>query len=203
MQSARMRRPLPSSNCSRRIILCRSISPRSSVGLRPSRSTSVVATAVSLRNWQRPFRNGITSESKSSAVACSGVAKRRLAWPFATCGFCASKAPTRWNTCCRLARPKLCICFSPIPGRRKNTSAGASCNRPFSSRSIVVLGQDGRFRIATDQESYFKTIRDLISPAAFVEKSPPPDESLPITTFERHFVREGVPIYRLELRKTS
>jgi tRNA (guanine-N7-)-methyltransferase len=66
-----------------------------------------------------------------------------------------------------------------------------------------VLAPDGRFRIATDQQNYFEKIRELISPATFVESIPRPEETFAITTFEKHFLAEGAPIYRLELRKVS
>ena len=66
-----------------------------------------------------------------------------------------------------------------------------------------VLVPDGRFRIATDQQNYFEAMRELISPATFVEIMRPPEESFPVTTFEKHFLAEGAPIYRLELRKVA
>ena len=66
-----------------------------------------------------------------------------------------------------------------------------------------LLAPQGLFRIATDQEKYFAAIRELISPEVFVETNSSPNEPFPITTFERHFVAEGAPIYRLELRKVS
>ena len=66
-----------------------------------------------------------------------------------------------------------------------------------------VLAPEGRFRIATDQEKYFATIRELIMPELFVVAEPSSNEVFPVTTFERHFVAEGAPIYRLELRKVS
>jgi tRNA (guanine-N7-)-methyltransferase len=66
-----------------------------------------------------------------------------------------------------------------------------------------VLAPGGRFRIATDQEKYFGTIRDLIMPELFVVAEPSSAEVFPVTAFERHFVAEGAPIYRLELRKVS
>jgi tRNA (guanine-N7-)-methyltransferase len=66
-----------------------------------------------------------------------------------------------------------------------------------------LLAEGGRFRIATDQEKYFNAIRELILPQMFEELAMSPDESFPVTTFERHFVAEGAPIYRLELRKVS
>jgi len=66
-----------------------------------------------------------------------------------------------------------------------------------------VLAPHGLFRIATDQEKYFTAIRELISPDMFLEMTSTPNEPFPVTAFERHFVAEGAPIYRLELRKVS
>ena len=66
-----------------------------------------------------------------------------------------------------------------------------------------LLSPGGRFRIATDQENYFCAIRDLLSPEAFVEEASAPNDLFPVTTFERHFLAEGAPIYRLTLRKLS
>jgi tRNA G46 methylase TrmB len=66
-----------------------------------------------------------------------------------------------------------------------------------------MLVPGGRFRIATDQENYFSVIRDLIPPQLFAPSEPHPDELFPLTTFERHFVRDAAPIYRLDLRKIS
>ena len=91
----------------------------------------------------------------------------------------------------------------PDPWPKKKHKRRRIVQPAFLDSVHRLLAPGGRFRIATDQESYFKTIRDLISPAAFVEESPPRDESFPVTTFEGHFVREGAPIYRLELRKVS
>ena len=91
----------------------------------------------------------------------------------------------------------------PDPWPKKKHKRRRIVQPAFLDSVHRLLAPGGRFRIATDQESYFKTIRDLISPAAFVEESPPPDESFPVTTFERHFVRESAPIYRLDLRKVS
>jgi tRNA (guanine-N7-)-methyltransferase len=66
-----------------------------------------------------------------------------------------------------------------------------------------ILVPNGRFRIATDEEHYFKSISELIPDSPFTEVAPPEGETFPVTTFEKHFVREGAPIYRLELRKLS
>ncbi|MGH8094679.1 MAG: tRNA (guanosine(46)-N7)-methyltransferase TrmB [Chthoniobacterales bacterium] len=91
----------------------------------------------------------------------------------------------------------------PDPWPKKKHKRRRIVQPAFLESIHRVLGPGGRFRIATDQETYFKTISDLISPAAFAEECPPPGESFPVTTFERHFIREGAPIYRLDLRKAS
>jgi tRNA (guanine-N7-)-methyltransferase len=66
-----------------------------------------------------------------------------------------------------------------------------------------LLATEGRFRIATDEEKYFLAIRELIRPEMFLEVPPDPGETYPVTAFERHFLEEGAPIYRMELRKVS
>jgi len=66
-----------------------------------------------------------------------------------------------------------------------------------------LLAPGGRFRIATDQEKYFAAIQELILPEAFIVEPGSADESFPVTTFERHFLAEGAPIYRVTLRKVS
>jgi tRNA (guanine-N7-)-methyltransferase len=66
-----------------------------------------------------------------------------------------------------------------------------------------VLAAHGRFRIATDQEKYFMEIRRLIVPEMFLQASSLPGDSFPVTAFEKHFLAENAPIYRLELEKVS
>ncbi|MBA3960275.1 MAG: tRNA (guanosine(46)-N7)-methyltransferase TrmB [Chthoniobacterales bacterium] len=66
-----------------------------------------------------------------------------------------------------------------------------------------VLARDGRLRLATDQADYFETIRQLISTQPFAKVDDNAAERFPLTTFEKHFVAAGAPIYRLVLRKVS
>ena len=66
-----------------------------------------------------------------------------------------------------------------------------------------LLAPGGRFRIVTDQESYFEAIRALIIAEMFVEVEPAADETFPITTFEKHFLADGAAIHRLVLRKVG
>lgn len=71
----------------------------------------------------------------------------------------------------------------------------------FLSAVHRLLADGGCFRIATDQEKYFQAIRELILAEQFLEIQP--NESLPLTTFEKRFIDQGLPIHRLELRKVS
>lgn len=66
-----------------------------------------------------------------------------------------------------------------------------------------LLRPEGRLRIVTDQQKYFAAICAQISPADFLETAPEPEEEFPITTFEKHFLADGVAIYRLLLRKVG
>jgi tRNA (guanine-N7-)-methyltransferase len=65
-----------------------------------------------------------------------------------------------------------------------------------------LLVAQGRLHIATDQEAYFASIREVVSASSFVEESAA-ERTFPLTTFEKRFVAQGLPIYRLELRKVS
>ncbi|MEO5719562.1 MAG: tRNA (guanosine(46)-N7)-methyltransferase TrmB [Chthoniobacterales bacterium] len=66
-----------------------------------------------------------------------------------------------------------------------------------------LLVPNGRLRIVTDQQKYFEAIRALIAPEIFIEAVPAPEEEFPITTFEKHFLADGVAIHRLLLRKVE
>ncbi|MGI8891449.1 MAG: tRNA (guanosine(46)-N7)-methyltransferase TrmB [Chthoniobacterales bacterium] len=91
----------------------------------------------------------------------------------------------------------------PDPWPKKKHRRRRIVTKEFLDLVHRVLVTEGRFRIATDQENYFAAMRELISPAQFIEVAPSPDEGFPITTFEKHFLKEGVTIHRLELRKVS
>jgi len=68
-----------------------------------------------------------------------------------------------------------------------------------------ALEQRGVLRVATDQVDYFHQI-ERVSRAHLQFQVVPqtPDESVfPVTKFERKFREQGLPIYRLTLRKTS
>lgn len=68
-----------------------------------------------------------------------------------------------------------------------------------------ALSDGGRFHIATDQQDYLEHMHQLAAGRAdFAITHPDPDSSaLPTTKFEAKFAKQGLPVYRLELRKIS
>ena len=90
----------------------------------------------------------------------------------------------------------------PDPWPKKKHRRRRIMSPDFLTLVHGLLVPNGRSRIATDQKEYFAAMRELILPGAFVEMTPIM-EAFPLTTFERHFLAEGAPIYRLELRKVS
>lgn len=91
----------------------------------------------------------------------------------------------------------------PDPWPKKKHRRRRIVTPEFLASLYRLLAPHGRFRVATDQENYFESIRALVPASGFMEMAPPEGETFPITTFEKHFVREGAPIYRLELRKLT
>ena len=75
----------------------------------------------------------------------------------------------------------------------------------FLEAIAVALEQHGVLRVATDQFDYFQQV-ERISRAHLefqVVARSPDDTLLPLTKFERKFRKQGEPIHRLTLRKTS
>lgn len=91
----------------------------------------------------------------------------------------------------------------PDPWPKKKHRRRRMVTPDFLNLIHRLLVPDGRFRIATDQEHYFAAMREVISSTLFAEIPSPAEEIFPLTTFEKHFVAENAPIYRLELRKVS
>jgi tRNA (guanine-N7-)-methyltransferase len=91
----------------------------------------------------------------------------------------------------------------PDPWPKKRHHRRRVVDDKFLAALHRLLAPNGRFRIATDQEEYFQSIRQLLSPAFFIEIEAQSDENLPLTRFEKQFLEQAAPIYRLELRKVS
>ena len=91
----------------------------------------------------------------------------------------------------------------PDPWPKKRHQRRRIVKQNFLAAVHRLLAPDGVFRIVTDQEDYFTSIRELIAGAAIFEAAAERDGSFPHTTFEERFLAQGVPIYRLGLRKIS
>ncbi|MEO6872115.1 MAG: tRNA (guanosine(46)-N7)-methyltransferase TrmB [Chthoniobacterales bacterium] len=91
----------------------------------------------------------------------------------------------------------------PDPWPKKRHHRRRIVTAEFLGNAHRALVPGGRLRIATDQADYFAAIREL-APASEFHESPDDETSeFPLTTFEKHFVVSGAPIYRFGLRKVS
>ncbi len=91
----------------------------------------------------------------------------------------------------------------PDPWPKKRHHRRRIVTGDFLTAVHRILLPGGRLRIATDQADYFETIRELVSVSAFREEAADEQETFPLTTFEKYFVAERAPIYRLRLRKIA
>ena len=93
----------------------------------------------------------------------------------------------------------------PDPWPKRRHQFRRIFTRDFLNAIAVALEKHGFLRVATDQFDYFQQV-ERISRAhqqfQVVLRSPD-DAVLPVTKFERKFRKQGVPIYRLTLRKTA
>jgi tRNA (guanine-N7-)-methyltransferase len=90
----------------------------------------------------------------------------------------------------------------PDPWPKKRHEQRRIVTKDFLAAVHRLLVPDGSFRIATDRADYFAVIRELIAHSAFLEEPATQEEAFPLTTFEKRFLADGAPIYRLLLRKT-
>ena len=95
--------------------------------------------------------------------------------------------------------------FFPDPWPKRRHQFRRIFTRDFLNAIAIVLQQHRLLRVATDQIEYFRHIERLsrADPQFQVVPQPPDDAVLPVTKFEREFRDQGLPIYRLTLRKTS
>ena len=91
----------------------------------------------------------------------------------------------------------------PWPKRRHRQRRIFTCE--FLDSIAAALDQNGALRIATDQLDYFHQMEQLSRGHSQFEIVPSSrnDCVLPRTKFESRFRQQGVPIYRLTLRKIS
>jgi tRNA (guanine-N7-)-methyltransferase len=93
----------------------------------------------------------------------------------------------------------------PDPWPKRRHQLRRIFTRDFLDAIDAALEKDGFLRVATDQLDYFHQIERLSRAHRQFQVVPlsPDDAVLPVTKFERKFREQGVPIYRLTLRKTS
>jgi tRNA (guanine-N7-)-methyltransferase len=93
----------------------------------------------------------------------------------------------------------------PDPWPKRRHQLRRIFTRDFLDAIAAALEQHGVLRVATDQLDYFQQVerisRDHLQ--FLVVPRSPDDAVLPVTKFERKFCKQGAPIYRLTLGKTS
>jgi tRNA (guanine-N7-)-methyltransferase len=93
----------------------------------------------------------------------------------------------------------------PDPWPKRRHQFRRIFTRDFLNAIAVALEQHRLLRVATDQIDYFHHIQRLsrADPQFQIVPQSADDAVLPVTKFERTFRDQGLPIYRLILRKTS
>jgi tRNA (guanine-N7-)-methyltransferase len=93
----------------------------------------------------------------------------------------------------------------PDPWPKRRHQFRRIFTRDFLDAIAVALEKHGVLRIATDQLEYFQQVERISRAHLQFQVVPPsPDDAvLPVTKFENTFRKQGAPIYRLTLRKTS
>src|ERR1043166_889863 len=86
----------------------------------------------------------------------------------------------------------------PWPKRRHHERRVVSSE--FLDSIVRALEPNGLFHVATDQKDYFEQIERIASDKTRL-RTIECDIDLPVTTFQRRFQEQGMPIYRLSLRK--
>jgi len=90
----------------------------------------------------------------------------------------------------------------PDPWPKRRHQQRRIFTRDFLDAIAVALEKHGFLRVATDQLDYFHHI-DRLSRANSQFEVVDCNEVLPLTKFERTFREQGLPVYRLTLRKIS
>ena len=93
----------------------------------------------------------------------------------------------------------------PDPWPKRRHQFRRIFSRDFLDAIAVALEKHGVLRIATDQLEYFQQVERISRAHLQFQVVPrsPDDAILPVTKFEKKFRKQGAPIYRLTLRKTS
>jgi len=92
----------------------------------------------------------------------------------------------------------------PDPWPKRAHHARRLIQEPFMRALHRVLAPAGEVRIKTDDLPYFRWMEKTFAGISnlFAYADWPSEESYPITDFEEKFTNQGLPIYRVRLRKT-
>ena len=92
----------------------------------------------------------------------------------------------------------------PDPWPKRRHHARRIFTSEFLEALLVSLSPGSSLHLATDQPDYFGEMERLTSASKLLEMVPRNGgQTTFMTTFEKRFVAAGLPIYRLELRKSS
>ena len=91
----------------------------------------------------------------------------------------------------------------PDPWPKRRHQRRRIVTEEFLEAIYRALVPEGSFVIATDEREYFEEIRRKAEQIGNFAVQPTGEFALPPTTFEKHFLRRGLEIHRLGLRKVS
>lgn len=91
----------------------------------------------------------------------------------------------------------------PDPWPKRRHSPRRLVTEDFLVAIHRALAPDGLLRIATDESDYFREIERLAGRSPGFVRIANREEPASVSTFEKRFRQEGLPIYRLVLRKVS
>jgi tRNA (guanine-N7-)-methyltransferase len=93
--------------------------------------------------------------------------------------------------------------FFPDPWPKRRHQQRRIFTRDFLDAIVAALEKHGILHVATDHRNYFVEIERLSRAHSGFNVVDFDGSVLPSTKFEREFRKQGLPIYRLTLRKTS
>lgn len=92
-------------------------------------------------------------------------------------------------------------CYFPDPWPKKRHAKRRLFKPGAPERFATLLTSGGVIHLRTDVENYFQVMTELFDTCGlFVRIDPPPELLSCLTGFERRFVAEGKPIYRVSYR---
>ena len=98
----------------------------------------------------------------------------------------------------------ICHVMFPDPWPKRRHHRRRTVTTEFLQSMVRVLSPHGIIRLTTDDAPYFAQMEEAAAAVTELARVPVADAApLPRSTFEMRFVEQGLPIYRLVLRKVS